>query len=158
MMKNTSALVSAAEVITSRSAGMLKRLLPIASRMAPSAPTPDASVGVAQPAKMLPSTSVISSAGGTKLRTTSLVVSSSPPALPARSHARRQARPHEAGDDDEDDVQAAHQQAGQDGAGEQRAHRHAHQVAHDDQHDRLGGIRMPSVPALAMVPTASALS
>ncbi len=43
---------------------MLKRRLPIASRIEPSAPTPDASVGVAQPAKMLPSTSVISSAGG----------------------------------------------------------------------------------------------
>jgi len=60
-------LLHALQVITARSAGMLKRLLPIASRMEPSAPTPDASVGVAQPAKMLPSTSVMRKVGGRKL-------------------------------------------------------------------------------------------
>ena len=76
MMKKTIALVSAAEVITSRSTCMLKRRLPMASRMAPRPPTPEASVGVAQPPKIEPSTSVISSAGGTKLRTSSLAVSS----------------------------------------------------------------------------------
>ena len=46
---------------------MLIRPLNQASRMAPRLPTPAASVGVAQPPKMEPSTSVMRNTGGRKL-------------------------------------------------------------------------------------------
>ena len=136
---------------------MLKRLLPIASRMEPSAPTPDASVGVAQPAKMLPSTSPINSAGGTKLRTTSLIVSSSPPTLPlaamrgARRGHTKQAmtmktmyRPL---------INRPGRTAPVNSVPTGTPTRSPMMTSMID-----GGIRMPSVPALAMVPTDSALS
>jgi hypothetical protein len=66
-MKNTSALVSAAlSIIAFRS---LSFSLPLnqASTSAPAAPTPAASVGVAQPPKIDPSTSTMRKDGGTKL-------------------------------------------------------------------------------------------
>ena len=66
-MKKTMALVSAEFSMTSFIAFMLSRLLNHASRIAPKAPTPAASVGVAQPAKIEPSTSTIRKVGGRKL-------------------------------------------------------------------------------------------
>ena len=66
MMKNTMALVNAEELITSFSTAMLKRLFVIARMIAPRLPTPEASVGVAQPAKIEPSTRAMRKAGGTK--------------------------------------------------------------------------------------------
>ena len=49
---------------------MLNWRFMMASRMAPKLPTPAASVGVAQPAKIEPSTSVIRNAAGAKLQVT----------------------------------------------------------------------------------------
>ncbi len=66
-MKNTSALVSAELSIMALSALKLSLPLNQASTMAPTAPTPAASVGVAQPPKIDPSTSTIRKVGGTKL-------------------------------------------------------------------------------------------
>src|SRR5688500_6574347 len=66
-MKNTSALVSAALSIIEFSAFRLSLPLNQASTSAPAAPTPAASVGVAQPPKIDPSTSTIRNVGGRKL-------------------------------------------------------------------------------------------
>ena len=60
MMKNTSALVSAELSITSLSIFMLRRLFQAASASAPAQPVPPASVGVAKPPKIEPSTTKIS--------------------------------------------------------------------------------------------------
>ena len=70
MMKNTSALVSAELSMTSLSIFMLRRLFQAASASAPAEPVPPASVGVAKPPKIEPSTTKISAAGGRKLRST----------------------------------------------------------------------------------------
>src|SRR6186713_501607 len=66
-MKNTSALVSAELSIMPLSSFRLSLPFHQARISAPAAPTPAASVGVAQPPKIEPSTSVMRKVGGTKL-------------------------------------------------------------------------------------------
>ena len=64
-IRNTMLLTSVVLRMTSRRMGRLKRRWLMASTMAPTAPTEAASVGVAIPARIEPSTSTISSSGGT---------------------------------------------------------------------------------------------
>ena len=68
-MPNSIAPVSAERSQTSRNTGQVRLPLNSASRTEPPAPTPAASVGVAQPANIEPSTNAIRKIGGTKLLT-----------------------------------------------------------------------------------------
>ncbi len=106
MMKNTSALVSAELSMTSFSIFMLRRLFHHASSSAPAQPVPPASVGVAQPPKMEPSTTKIRNAGGRKLRK-SIVSNSDLPCGPdIRCERRRQVRLQRRQDADVDEIDA----------------------------------------------------
>ena len=64
-MKNTIAVVFSVVRQTSDNTSRSRARLPKASSVAPAAPTPAASVGVAMPASMLPSTATIRTSGAT---------------------------------------------------------------------------------------------
>ena len=84
-MKNTIAVVCTVDWPMSASTGRDRRPRAAANASAPRAPTPAASVGVAKPPRMEPSTATMSRIGGAKLR------ASSSARAPARARSRRAA-------------------------------------------------------------------
>src|SRR5690606_39230545 len=71
-MMNTIEVMAAVEMAASRTMVNDRRQRSPASTIAPTAPTEAASVGVAMPPRMEPSTAAMSSSGGTSATTTSL--------------------------------------------------------------------------------------
>ena len=69
-IKNTIAVISVVLCTTSLKRAILNCPLMAANRVAPKAPTPAASVGVAAPARIEPSTATIRITGGNRLRIT----------------------------------------------------------------------------------------
>ncbi len=153
-MKKTIELVSADDSMISRSDLRESAPFQAASTRAPAQPTPAASVGVAHPRKIEPSTSETSSTGGKKLRT---IIAASAPAPLGPSSAgiggaisgfRKEMTPIQMRYSTESSRPGNKAPANSDPTGTDiRSPMITSMIE--------GGIRMPSVPEDAIVPTAS---